>query len=484
MLNIHFNNTLSACAISDSPDIMNLQDINKKISVNIQYFIKCNRCEKTIYNADDLCLWRVDNQYYCKECFYKVQEYKDIREIQECCLANSDYLTVTENFNIISGKWKKPISFNGKYWLLKFNGLYNPQYLRKEVRRNIRVYLLSNEHQAELRQDVNINLLFTFSEPRFIGVQLFTLQENRLKHYHCTNVADYTDVDCLGNFSHNKFFKKNILEIEMPEIEDFISALCKMLTMINADSTYQIHPSGMPTINDLIDNAKVVQEDTEGAKVFSSSMHGDDGIPDNFLTCVSCDASIDPENDEFREYDGEVYCQSCFDNDFGYCDGCDEYCNSDNIRYAESSNRYYCESCYEDKFIHKCESCNSTIDTNEDSDDDWTTDSNGTYYCMDCYNDEYGYECEQCSRNYNTDTDGEPEEYKDMKFCSSECVDNWKDEHEFICDECYAEFDDVNDELVEYKDKGFCSERCRDKWIELNESNEKSEENGGENVNT
>lgn len=52
---------------------------------------------------------------------------------------------------------------------------------------------------------------------------------------------------------------------------------------------------------------------------------------DEVITCTQCGEEIDP--DEAKEYDGEIYCERCYDELFGVCDICGKQVMEDELRF-------------------------------------------------------------------------------------------------------------------------------------------------------
>lgn len=73
--------------------------------------------------------------------------------------------------------------------------------------------------------------------------------------------------------------------------------------------------------------------------------------------CANCDEQI--RGREFT-YDGDVYCESCYNENFADCNGCGDTYHVDNLAASGVDYEMYCESCYNDKFTF-CDKCGKDI---------------------------------------------------------------------------------------------------------------------------
>ena len=71
---------------------------------------------------------------------------------------------------------------------------------------------------------------------------------------------------------------------------------------------------------------------------------------ENVRVCSCCGCEIE-EGDNFREYDGEIYCESCFDDEFVTCEDCGEIIPRDDAYLVKDDGYYICEGCYEDNYF-------------------------------------------------------------------------------------------------------------------------------------
>ncbi len=126
--------------------------------------------------------------------------------------------------------------------------------------------------------------------------------------------------------------------------------------------------------------------------------------------CSCCGAEIG-ENEEFFEYEGEIYCEDCFNDNFVICEDCGETIPRDEANYTANGD-YICESCYEDNYF-TCEDCGEIYHN------DYGTYIEGCDYmvCDNCRDSDYYY-CEDCE-----------------EWVSS---DNWNCDHD-CCEDCASE---------------------------------------------
>jgi len=135
------------------------------------------------------------------------------------------------------------------------------------------------------------------------------------------------------------------------------------------------------------------------------------------ITCTCCDGRIDP--DEVQYYDGEAYCQDCFNDNFSYCEECDSYEPSDNFTQTHNGD-YVCNNCLYNNYTY-CEECEEYYPS-----EDMQEGTNYTEYCPNCF-DELYFECEECGDIFKRDIH--------------------KDGHDRYCEEC-QEILDAEEEAV------------------------------------
>jgi hypothetical protein len=98
---------------------------------------------------------------------------------------------------------------------------------------------------------------------------------------------------------------------------------------------------------------------------------------ENRNVCCDCGDIID--DDETRMHDNDIYCESCFHENFTMCDGCNEPYDSDDIITIHDCN--YCPDCYNDRYT-ECGSCGEIISIHNTC-----TNDNGDTYCESCFDE-------------------------------------------------------------------------------------------------
>jgi hypothetical protein len=87
-----------------------------------------------------------------------------------------------------------------------------------------------------------------------------------------------------------------------------------------------------------------------------------DGTIGSAITCCNCGDYVE-EGDECTDpYNGETWCNYCYDDNFVYCDGCYEYGRTDLVRDTVDGLR--CESCYDSDYA-ECEICEDSHDSSD-----------------------------------------------------------------------------------------------------------------------
>lgn len=147
------------------------------------------------------------------------------------------------------------------------------------------------------------------------------------------------------------------------------------------------------------------------------------------------------DRDDMRYEDG-YYCEECFDNIFDTCWHCDTVCARDNM-YEGRNGRMYCESCFNELFV-ECEDCGETI-----SRDGAYYSEDGEAYCSDCYHNNF-FRCPECDEEYPIN-DGVYDGH--TRLCQ-DC----QDEYYFICESCGRFVRDGNHREDDYG-RIYCS-RC------------------------
>lgn len=77
--------------------------------------------------------------------------------------------------------------------------------------------------------------------------------------------------------------------------------------------------------------------------------------------CEYCDCVLD--EDDVREVDGDIYCETCLWDHFTMCEGCSEHISHDDSNYVEGDGSY-CNGCFRDKF-YICQGCDQPVEKTE-----------------------------------------------------------------------------------------------------------------------
>lgn len=127
----------------------------------------------------------------------------------------------------------------------------------------------------------------------------------------------------------------------------------------------------------------------------------DTELPDDKEFCQECGELTDTA--DIVEIGGDIYCQTCADENFTVCCNCDEYVFNDDLCHNEDGDSY-CSDCYSEHYTH-CNACGEEIchdDSRHAEDSD---------YCNDCFDERFSYcsECDEAVRHddltYNEDDD-------------------------------------------------------------------------------
>ena len=118
--------------------------------------------------------------------------------------------------------------------------------------------------------------------------------------------------------------------------------------------------------------------------------------------CSCCGEEIEGNN--FFEYNGEIYCEECFDERFVTCEDCGKIIRREDALWVESDSKNICESCYEDNYF-TCDDCDEIFHRDYGT---WV-DNGNRLVCDDCRDNNYYY-CEDCEEwvnyeNWNSDYD-------------------------------------------------------------------------------
>lgn len=82
------------------------------------------------------------------------------------------------------------------------------------------------------------------------------------------------------------------------------------------------------------------------------------------------------DDDYVTDCNGDIYCESCRDDQLSYCEKCDEYSDSDNFVRIENLDEWWCEDCAS-SYAYHCENCGDWISENYGD--------NNTIVCNPCY---------------------------------------------------------------------------------------------------
>lgn len=119
-----------------------------------------------------------------------------------------------------------------------------------------------------------------------------------------------------------------------------------------------------------------------------------------YRRCDDCGEWV-PEADTYTTHDGDIICESCYDDGYFTCEDCGEIFPNDeciviNDNMSRYAPRYYvCQSCADDNYIH-CDDCGDYVTENYCHSDEYTT------ICDACYDAHY-YTCENCGHLVHSD---------------------------------------------------------------------------------
>ena len=135
-----------------------------------------------------------------------------------------------------------------------------------------------------------------------------------------------------------------------------------------------------------------------------------------FVQCSECDEWVD-ENDAMTTENGEVICESCYEDDFFTCEDCGAIVRCDDGYHVNPNTRgerMVCESCADG--YCRCDDCEELFSSSY-----VYTDYNGNVVCHLCYDWHDWRECERCGRLIPGD-DANWDSYEDR----------------YLCDDCYS----------------------------------------------
>jgi len=135
----------------------------------------------------------------------------------------------------------------------------------------------------------------------------------------------------------------------------------------------------------------------------------------NSVTCAACGEAVD--TDYAYYYEGNPYCEYCWNEQFVYCTVCDIVVPEEDARYY--NNCPYCECCFDSHFT-VCSICGETIAV--DAEDTYEID--GDYYCSDCFSDRFCC-CVMCNAIIDTENDSivrDVDMYPYCEHCAEEVL--------------------------------------------------------------
>lgn len=114
--------------------------------------------------------------------------------------------------------------------------------------------------------------------------------------------------------------------------------------------------------------------------------------------CVNCSDCIDTQAETTKYFDGDWYCQDCYDQEITTCDACGNEIRRDYEYYTYDRSGYQifvCQDCVSD-YQQQCQNCGETINIYNDQ---CQRTHNGDIICQSCYQNSYFY-CEGCNDVY------------------------------------------------------------------------------------
>jgi hypothetical protein len=174
-----------------------------------------------------------------------------------------------------------------------------------------------------------------------------------------------------------------------------------------------------------------------------------------YETCVNCGESLEVDSDSINWYDGDAYCDSCFDEDFTTCDECGKSCPKDDAIWA--NNMMWCGSCHNNNYMDCCV-CGESIKCGDQYEFDEED------YCQDCYLEKVTC-CDKCSSDCLRDES----HYVGRRTLCQDCYEEKYTE----CEECGDELE--KSEAVKVDGCSYC-DYCHDKLFKEEEEPEEEEE--------
>lgn len=126
--------------------------------------------------------------------------------------------------------------------------------------------------------------------------------------------------------------------------------------------------------------------------------------------CCNCGEPVH-ENDDYRDDDGNAYCEECFFESYSYCDYCGEVTNREDIVCIQTprGEDYWCEDCAYRRAT-QCDECGEYIHDSFGSMTELVGDTNRVV-CDSCY-ESIGGRCDRCN---------DPFHYRDLKEHDGDC---------------------------------------------------------------
>lgn len=132
---------------------------------------------------------------------------------------------------------------------------------------------------------------------------------------------------------------------------------------------------------------------------------------ENQRVCSRCGRVIE-DGEDYQEYDGEIYCEECFDENFTECADCGAIIPRDDAHWVNDGDYVICDYCCENNYYH-CYECGELI--HED---------NATY--LDRYD---RHICESCLDNYYYCNECDEYVHSDDWNCEYDCCDSCAEEN-------------------------------------------------------
>jgi hypothetical protein len=163
--------------------------------------------------------------------------------------------------------------------------------------------------------------------------------------------------------------------------------------------------------------------------------------------CANCGFIL--RDDEAFWYDGDAFCEDCWNDLFSFCDNCGEYYPREYIARGPDGN-FYCEACL-DSLFSRCENCDEYF-----SRDDLWEGPDHRYYCKSCFLSVFS-PCDICDEYHDN---ADLIEYCGIRICH-ECFRKLFAIGISQCDNCGCTVE--NEELVRISDEEKLCQNCANK---------------------